>query len=105
MNELLGFLGGLIFAGLGGACVGYLMGSKRITHIQVGGDNSKQTMITNIDHNKKCNSCEYSKFVEPQIAMKALYCSKRGYLCDQIEQCSDYKRSNITWTEHHSEIE
>jgi len=90
MNDILGFLGGLIFAGIGGACVGYLMGTKHVTHIQIGGNNSKQTMIGNINNHNKCNTCSNSKFVESKIATKSLYCSKRGYLCDQIEQCSDY---------------
>ena len=102
MNDILGFLGGLIFAGIGGACVGYLMGTKHVTHIQIGGDNSKQTMIGNIN-NYKCNTCSHSKFVEPEIAMKSLYCSKRGYLCDQIEQCSDYSESVLRFSEEESE--
>lgn len=90
MNDILGFLGGTLLSGIGGACVGYWIGRAMHNHmqIQVGGDNSKQTII-NVDHNK-CNSCSHSKFVEPEIAMKSLYCSKRGYLCDEILQCSDY---------------
>lgn len=91
MDDILGFFGGLIFAGLGGACIGYLMGSKHISHIQISGNNSKQTMIGTINHNK-CNTCSHSKFVESEIATKSLYCSKRGYLCDQVDQCSDYKK-------------
>lgn len=89
MNDILGFFGGLIFAGIGGACIGYLMGSKHNTHIQISGNNSKQTMIGNIN-NIKCNTCSHSKFIESEIATKSLYCSKRGYLCGQIDKCSDF---------------
>ena len=89
MNDILGFFGGLIFAGIGGACIGYWMGRATHNHIQIGGNNSKQIMIGNINHNK-CNSCEHSEFVESGIAMKSLYCSKQEDLCDQINQCSDY---------------
>lgn len=92
MSEILGFFGGLILSALGGACIGYWMGRTTHNHIQISGNNSKQIMIGNINNHNKCNSCEHSEFVEPQIATKALYCSKRGYLCDQIDQCSDYKK-------------
>lgn len=91
MDDILMFIGGALLSGLGGACIGYLIGRGVGSYIQISGNNSKQIMIGNINHNK-CNSCEHSKFVESAIATKSLYCSKRGYLCDQIDQCSDYKK-------------
>lgn len=92
MDDILMFIGGALLSGLGGACIGYLIGRGVGNYIQISGNNSKQIMIGNINHNNKCNSCKYSKFIEPEIAMKSLYCSKQGYICDQIDQCSEYKK-------------
>ena len=52
MIEILGFFGGLILSALGGACIGYWMGQTTHNHIQIGGNNSKQIMIGNVNHNK-----------------------------------------------------
>lgn len=89
MDDILMLIGGALLSGIGGACVGYWMGRAMHTHIQISGNNSKQTMIGNINH-IKCNTCSHSKFVEPEIATKSLYCSKQEDLCDQIDKCSDY---------------
>ena len=45
-------IGGALLSGIGGACVGYWMGRGVGDYIQISGNNSKQIMIGNINHNK-----------------------------------------------------
>lgn len=52
MDDILMFIGGALLSGLGGACIGYWMGRATHNHIQISGNNSKQIMIGNINHNK-----------------------------------------------------
>lgn len=52
MDDILGFFGGVLLSGLGGACIGYLIGRGVGSYIQISGNNSKQTMIGNVNHNK-----------------------------------------------------
>lgn len=52
MDDILGFFGGVLLSGLGGACIGYLIGRGVGDYIQISGNNSKQIMIGNINHNK-----------------------------------------------------
>lgn len=52
MDDILGFFGGALLSGLGGACIGYLIGRGVGSYIQISGNNSKQTMIGNVNHNK-----------------------------------------------------
>lgn len=52
MDDILMFIGGALLSGLGGACVGYLIGRGVGSYIQISGNNSKQIMIGNINHNK-----------------------------------------------------
>lgn len=52
MDDILMFIGGVLLSGLGGACIGYLIGRGVGDYIQISGNNSKQIMIGNINHNK-----------------------------------------------------
>lgn len=52
MDDILMFIGGALLSGLGGACIGYLIGRGVGSYIQIGGNNSKQIMIGNINHDK-----------------------------------------------------
>lgn len=52
MDDILMFIGGALLSGLGGACIGYLIGRGVGSYIQISGNNSKQIMIGNINHNK-----------------------------------------------------
>lgn len=52
MDDILMFIGGVLLSGLGGACIGYLIGRGVGNYIQISGNNSKQIMIGNINHNK-----------------------------------------------------
>ena len=91
---------------LGSYCIGLVVGAfvswlwsrtyytRRNTHIQIGGDNSSQVQIANINSDKptndKCRSCIYLRFIETNIGMKELHCYKHSCRCEEIKDCSDY---------------